>query len=221
MLPDVTGLQGLDLGCGEGNNTRLVAASGARLTALDISPTFVRAAHDWEVSTPQGIRYLVASGWHLPFPDSTFDFATAFMVLMDIPHPHKALQEVSRVLKPGGFFQFSMTHPCFCPPQFGWKDDAEGNHIARVVGDYYREGIWVDEWTFGTAPAEMKAKYRKFRTAYYHLTLSSWVNTLVEAGLRIERMCEPRASDEVIAENPYLADSRVTPLFLQVLCRKS
>jgi ubiquinone/menaquinone biosynthesis C-methylase UbiE len=220
ILPSVDGLRGLDLGCGEGNNTRLVASRGAHLTALDISPTFVCAANDWEKGKPQGIRYLVGSGWHLPFPDSTFDFVTSFMCLMDIPHPEKAVQEVSRVLKPGGFFQFSMTHPCFCPPQFGWKHDAGGNKIAREVGDYYREGTWVDEWTFGTAPVELKAKYRKFRTAYYHLTLSSWVNLLVDAGLRIERMCEPLASDEVIAETPYLVDSKVVPLFLQMLCRK-
>jgi ubiquinone/menaquinone biosynthesis C-methylase UbiE len=220
MLPDVVGLLGLDLGCGEGHNTRLVASRGARLIALDIAPTFVRAAHDWEVSKPQGIHYLVASGWHLPFPSATFDFVTAFMAMMDIPHPEKVVLEVNRVLKPGGFFQFSMTHPCFSPPRYGWLDDEAGNHVARVTGDYYREGIWTEEWIFGAAPAELKAKYRKFRTAYWHLTLSSWVNTLVDAGFRIERMCEPLAGDEVIAAHPYVADSKVTPLFLQIRCRK-
>jgi len=220
MLPPVDGLRGLDLGCGEGNNTRLVASHGAMLTALDISPTFVRAAKVLEDEKPLGIRYLIGSGWHLPFPTATFDFVTSFMCLMDIPEPQKAVQEVSRVLKLGGFFQFSMTHPCFCPPHFGWINDAEGNHIAREVGDYYREGIWIDEWIFYSAPKELREKYRKFRTAYYHLTLSSWVNLLVDAGLRIERMCEPIASDEVIAEHPDLADCKVAPLFLQMRCRK-
>ena len=37
MLPDVRGLAGLDIGCGEGHNTRLLAGRGARLTAIDIS----------------------------------------------------------------------------------------------------------------------------------------------------------------------------------------
>jgi ubiquinone/menaquinone biosynthesis C-methylase UbiE len=220
MLPDVDGLLGLDLGCGEGHNTRLVAARGARMIALDIAPTFVRAARDREVTNLQGIRYLAASGWHLPFPDSTFDFVTAFMVLMDIPHPENAVREVSRVLKPGGFFQFSMTHPCFSPPRYGWLDDDAGNHVARVTGDYYREGIWTAEWIFGAAPAELKARYGKFRTAYWHYTLSNWVNMLVESGFRIERMCEPRASNEMIAEHPYVADTMVAPLFLQIRCRK-
>ena len=40
MLPDVSGLSGLDIGCGEGHNTRLVAGRGAKMTALDISRTF-------------------------------------------------------------------------------------------------------------------------------------------------------------------------------------
>jgi 2-polyprenyl-3-methyl-5-hydroxy-6-metoxy-1,4-benzoquinol methylase len=40
FLPDVTGIHGLDIGCGEGSNTRLLADRGARMTAIDISPTF-------------------------------------------------------------------------------------------------------------------------------------------------------------------------------------
>ncbi|MGZ2455899.1 2-polyprenyl-3-methyl-5-hydroxy-6-metoxy-1,4-benzoquinol methylase [Rhizobium anhuiense] len=42
MLPSVGGLRGLDLGCGEGSNTRAVARLGARVTGLDIAPTFIR-----------------------------------------------------------------------------------------------------------------------------------------------------------------------------------
>ena len=38
LLPDVRGLRGLDVGCGEGHNPRLVAARGAQMTGIDISP---------------------------------------------------------------------------------------------------------------------------------------------------------------------------------------
>src|SRR2546422_11577871 len=41
MLPNVEGLSGLDIGCGEGFNTRLLAERGARMNAIDISPVFV------------------------------------------------------------------------------------------------------------------------------------------------------------------------------------
>ena len=52
LLPGVTGLRGLDVGCGEGHNTRLLARRGARMTALDIARVFVRAARDEETSEP-------------------------------------------------------------------------------------------------------------------------------------------------------------------------
>src|SRR5512136_126309 len=79
MLPGVRGLAGLDIGCGEGHNTRLLAQRGARVTAVDISETFVRHARALEEREPLGIRYQVASAVELPFAGGAFDFATGFM----------------------------------------------------------------------------------------------------------------------------------------------
>ena len=50
MLPDVKGLSGLDVGCGEGHNTRLLAERGARMTGIDISRNFVRYARGAETA---------------------------------------------------------------------------------------------------------------------------------------------------------------------------
>src|SRR5690349_7955008 len=58
MLPDVRGLAGLDVGCGEGANTRLLAARGARMTGVDVSRTFLRHALASERDEPRGIRYV-------------------------------------------------------------------------------------------------------------------------------------------------------------------
>ena len=96
MLPEVKDLSGLDIGCGEGHNTRLVAKRGARMTGVDISGTFVRHAVEAEQDEPLGIRYERASAVDLPFEDATFDFATAFMSLMDIPEVGLALKEAFR-----------------------------------------------------------------------------------------------------------------------------
>ncbi|HLN02804.1 MAG TPA: class I SAM-dependent methyltransferase [Bryobacteraceae bacterium] len=75
LLPDVTGKRGLDVGCGEGHNTRLVSQRGARMFAIDVAPTFVRFAA--EQAQSHGIQYAVASAVDLPFADGSFDFATA------------------------------------------------------------------------------------------------------------------------------------------------
>ena len=45
LLPDVEGLAGLDVGCGEGYNTRLIAQRGAQVTGVDISEVFIAHAH--------------------------------------------------------------------------------------------------------------------------------------------------------------------------------
>src|ERR1700723_2924028 len=85
ILPQVRGLAGLDIGCGEGANTRKLARLGARMQAIDVAPTFVRHAQATEAAAPLGIVYQVANGMELPFDANTFDFATAFMSLMDMP----------------------------------------------------------------------------------------------------------------------------------------
>ena len=77
LLPEVKGLSGLDIGCEEGHSTRLVARRGARMTAVDISPAFIRLASEEEGREPLGIEYREASALALPFPDRRFDFAVA------------------------------------------------------------------------------------------------------------------------------------------------
>src|SRR3982074_3681778 len=57
MLPSVEGLAGLDLGCGEGHNTRLLAKRGARVTAIDIAEVFIAHAQAPEESAPLGTVY--------------------------------------------------------------------------------------------------------------------------------------------------------------------
>ena len=48
MLPETRGLSGLDIGCGEGHNTRLLAERAARMVGIDISGNFVRHAREAE-----------------------------------------------------------------------------------------------------------------------------------------------------------------------------
>jgi len=222
MLPDVKELAGLDIGCGEGHNTRLLAHRGATMTAVDISGAFLRHAHAAERQMPRGIRYQNASALALPFADAAFDFATAFMCLMDAAEPEQAVREAYRVVKPGGFFQLSITHPCFQTPLWRWVHDEKGQRLGVVCGKYFdREDGQVVEWTFGTAPAELKQKFGNFRIPCFDRTLSEWTNTLLDAGFVIERFCEPKADDKTLRDFPSLADTRAVAYFLVIRCRKA
>ena len=221
MLPDVTGLRGLDVGCGEGHNTRLVAQRGARLTALDIAGRFVRYALEQEAKEPLGITYLHASAMEMPLADASFDFVMATMSMMDVPEQDRAIREVARVLKPDGFFQFSILHPCFMTPRFKWVLDEAGQRVAMECGDYFsQEQGTIEEWIFGSAPDELKERFEKFRIPRFFHTLSTWLNMLCAAGLTIEETAEPFAGDASIAIYPSLAATRVIACSLHLRCRK-
>lgn len=221
MLPDVRGIRGLDIGCGEGHNTRLLAQRGAAMTAIDIAERFIEFAREAERESPLGIDYRVASAVALPFVDGEFDFATAFMSLMGVPETELAFAEARRVLKPGGFLQFSIAHPCFDTPHRRNRRDYAGRTRAIEVGDYFRnvDGR-IDEWIFSSAPRAATAGLRKFRIPRFNRTLSQWLNAIVAGGFRIERVAEPRPTPEALRRWPQLQDAEVVAYFLHVRARK-
>ncbi len=222
MLPRVHGLTGLDIGCGDGDNTRLVANRGASMTGLDIAPRFISIAQQTERADPIDVRYLCASAVELPFPDESFDFAVAFASLMDVPEFARAIAEAHRVIRPGGFLQFSITHPCCDVPHRRKVRNEEGEPIAMELGGYFAGSSGaVLEWIFGAAPPEERAKYPLFRQPQLHQTLSEWLNTLAAVGFRVERAEEPRASEAVVSQFPEEKDTRVWPYFLVMRCRKT
>jgi SAM-dependent methyltransferase len=221
MLPPVRGLEGLDIGCGEGTNTRQIARLGARMRGVDIAPTFIRHAQATEEAEPLGINYCTGDGMHLPFGEGSFDFATAFMCLIDMPDQAAVLREARRVLRPGGFLQFSILHPCFVPPHRKVLRDADGLTRAVEVGGYFdRIDGRIDTWWFETLTPDERATADPFRTPRFHRTLSEWVDMMCAAGLAIEKFDEPSASKELAAAEPVVADTLVVPISLLVRVRK-
>ena len=219
-LPDVSGLRGLDVGCGEGHNTRLLRERGARMTGLDVSTVFLRAASGAETSAAR-IRYLGGSATRLPFSPATFDFVTAFMSLMDLPDQQTAIAEAFRVLRPGGFLQFSITHPCFGTPHRRLLRDAEGMAYAVELGRYFdtKDGR-IERWLFGAAPPAMKQGLAPFEIPVFHRTLSDWLNAISRAGFILEYTGEPYADDETARRFPNVQDTQVVSYFLHLRCRK-
>lgn len=222
FLPEVRGQVGVDIGCGEGHNTRLLARDrGARMHAIDFAEAFIRLAREEESREPLGIVYQRASATELPFDDAAFDFATSFMCLMDFAETDRALVEAHRVIRPGGFLQFSISHPCFDTPHRRTVRDETGRVYAVEVGRYFdRVHGRVDEWTFSAAPPELRAEMPKFRVPYFRRTLSDWVRLIVDAGFTIEAMHEPCPSPETAAAHPEVADAVPVPYFLHIRVRK-
>jgi ubiquinone/menaquinone biosynthesis C-methylase UbiE len=219
FLPEVRGLRGLDIGCGEGHNTRLLAEHGAEMTAIDISDIFIHHAAQFSLEE-QTIKYGVASAVHLPFVNSAFDFAAGFMSFMNIPELEFMLAEIYRVLKPLGFVQFSISHPCFDTPHRKNLRDSDDITYAIEVGDYFRNlnGDLID--IFGPNSQAMKDGLPQIQIPRFTRTLSQWINAIVESGLTIEKVNEPRPTDEVVRDCPKVQDAQVVAYFLHVRARK-
>ena len=170
---------------------------------------------------PHGIDYVHASAGHVPYADGTFDFVTAFMSLMDMPGLERVLAEIHRVLRPGGFLQASIEHPCFATPYRRNLRDADGRTYALEVGDYFtRLDGTVTEWTFSAAPAARARGRAPLPDSPLHRPLGEWINMFLDAGFAIERVEEPRPDDEAVRAYPRLQCAQVVAYFLHVRVRR-
>ncbi len=89
----------LDLGCGSGTGSAIVAAAGGVVSAVDIDPDAVVHAQGAYGAT---VTFAVASATDLPFPDDAFDLVTCFEVIEHVTEQREVVAEVARVLAPGG-----------------------------------------------------------------------------------------------------------------------
>ena len=79
FLPTVTGLKGLDIGCGEAENTRALARQGAVISGVDFAPTFIYRARATKKDAPLNIEFHLADCKDFPCTLASFDFVVAFM----------------------------------------------------------------------------------------------------------------------------------------------
>jgi SAM-dependent methyltransferase len=226
-LGDIAGMKVLDVGCGEGYNTRKFADLGAEVVGMDVSRLMIAAADEHEADEPRGIKYHQTPASDLSIlGDESFDAVLSTMTLMDLNDYAESIAEIARVLKPGGLFQFSVTHPCTMTRMWRWMYDDEDERTGVVVGDYFslaqsrRRGD-IDEWFFGGAPRDVRQTARPFRIPRFFRPLSEYFNTLTDAGFTVDKLVEPRASEDAAKKCPNVADTRIIPYFLIFRCRKA
>jgi SAM-dependent methyltransferase len=220
FAPELDGREIIDLGCGEGRNTREIARRGARVTGIDVSHKMIAAAQAMEASEPLGISYRVASFSRLDgCADGSFDLALSTMALMDGPDFAGAAREAYRVLRPGGGFYFSVLHPCFVTPRQKWVRNELGEEVGFEVGDYFIDEVHIDRWRFKAAPEEDGALFAVPRFPH---RMETYINGLCDAGFRITKMQEPRPTEDMVAAYPRLARfRRQIPIFVYFAAEKT
>ncbi|MEW6001531.1 MAG: class I SAM-dependent methyltransferase [Nitrospirota bacterium] len=101
-LPSLEGKSVLEIGCGIGLDALEYARNGARVTAIDLSPICVELTKKYFAYNNLKGTIEVQNAEYLPYEDESFDVVIARQVLMFTPDPHRAVDEMFRVLKPGG-----------------------------------------------------------------------------------------------------------------------
>lgn len=99
-LDELTVDRSLDVGCGSGSLTMLLAARSERAVGVDPAPRMIEQAKGKRGDAPAS--FLVASAEALPFPNGSFDFASASLTLHHWRDAERGLGEIGRVLRPGG-----------------------------------------------------------------------------------------------------------------------
>ncbi|MCA9773330.1 MAG: methyltransferase domain-containing protein [Myxococcales bacterium] len=133
-LPHARGKSALDVGCGEGYGTRLLASHADDATGIDVSPEAVRHARARYGAEASNLRYLVGSASLLPFPDRTFDLVTCFEMLEHIEEHDALLGEIRRVLRPGGLLLIST------PNKHAYSD------VPNYRNEYHVRELYFEEF---------------------------------------------------------------------------
>ena len=204
LIGDVSNLRLLDLACGHGRLSRELARRGAQIVGLDISAALLNLARARETERPLSITYTQADA---SSPETLereiFDGVVCSFGLADIDDLDGAVATVARVLRPGGFFAFSILHPCFS----GWESKQAQPSWPPERG-YYAEGWWR---------AISPAHGLRPKVGANHRMLSTYVNTFVRHRLVMEVLGEPLPPADWLAAAP---DAGPVPVYLVARCRR-
>lgn len=169
---ELKGKDVLEIGAGAAQCSRWLAAQGARPVALDLSHRQLQHALRIGGSFP----LVCADAGALPFADASFDLAcSAYGALPFVADPRLVLREVHRILRPGGRFVFSVTHPV----RWAFPDEP-GPEGLSVAASYFDRTPYVEQ------DEEGRAVYVE-----HHRTIGDRVRDIVASGLRLVDLVEP------------------------------
>ncbi len=176
LLGDVRGLRVLEVGCGAGQCARWLRTQGAHAIGLDLSVRQLQHSRRLDGATGVSVPSLCATATAIPFADTSFDAAcSAFGALPFIRDVHAAFGEVARVLRPGGRWAFSVTHPA----RWMFPDDPTPSGTT-VIRSYFDRTAYVELDDQGL-PTYVE----------HHRTIGDWVRALRATGFDLEDLVEP------------------------------
>jgi SAM-dependent methyltransferase len=186
LLGDVSGATVLEIACGNGLFARRLVALGAAVLATDGSPEMLARAHDAE-----GIEYRLLDAADAAalgaMPESGFDAVVCNMALMDMAAVEPLAAALPRLLRPGGRFVFSITHPCF---------NTTGARLMReleiVAGEpVERAGVVVTRYATPVVEEGTAIDGQPFKQLYFDRPLHALLAPFLSAGMVVDGIEEP------------------------------
>ncbi|GAA4788123.1 class I SAM-dependent methyltransferase [Corynebacterium canis] len=181
LLGDVRTSHVLEIGCGSAPCSRWLADDGVGfITAFDISANMLQFGREPKIPLVQ------ADAVHMPYASNIFDVAfSAFGAIPFVADTAALMREVARVLKPGGRFVFSVTHPM----RWIFPDDP-GPEGLTVYTSYFDRSPYV----------ERDNATGKITYVEHHRTLGDRIRELRQAGFILNDLIEPEWPEHLTEE---------------------
>jgi len=184
-LPDVRGLDVIELGCGTAYWAAWLKKLGARrVVGVDITPAQLDTARELDREFKLGLELIEANAEDVPLPDATFDLAFSEYGASIWCDPYRWIPEAARLLRPGGqlLFMRNSTLQILCSPD-------EGDLGERLVRP--QKGMYRFDWTDEGKPETV-----------FQLSGSDLFQLLLKTGFDVVDFREIFAPDDAV-NHPY------------------
>jgi ubiquinone/menaquinone biosynthesis C-methylase UbiE len=196
----------IDIGCGPGHVTNMMAQSGAKVVGVDLSPEMVKQAR----SLYSSLTFQEANAERLPFEDDTFDVALINFAIHHFARPQVACAEIRRILKPQGRFVFGAPKD-----QFGFAAFIEAVNTHHTLDNLPHGPIYLDAEKETYEKLLADSGFQQFRVEVWQQTLHLHsIEPLLVAGWNICNLgVLPQETQDKIAATtrekaaPYKSDS--------------
>lgn len=199
LLPEIKGKKILDAGCGPGVYSEWLIERGAEVVAVDASARMIeltkkrlkRTTDIWQADLSRPLTFLESSSFNVVLSALVLDYIQDWTI---------PFAEFHRVLRPGGYFVLSVSHPF-------------SDYTYFKSNNYFETELVGSEWEgFDGAKVHMPS---------FRRSLQATINPLIEARFRVEKILEPKPTAEFKEADPKTYHELMQqPVFLCIRARR-
>lgn len=213
----------IELGCGNGYLAPKFLQEGvSSLVMIDISEHNLRYAAEKCADPRVGfLEQDATKPWKLH--NEAYDVVYSNMMLNEVENIKTPIAEACRILRPGGVFVFSVTHPAWDLYMFAQEKTGSPSKKIKGLSGYFKRGYakFLMGGDSRTNPSLIE-KYQgePFEVEHFQRPIQDYFDQLVGAGFSVKRMIEPELNEEILRNNPRFADYSDNPIGLVFYCYK-